>query len=346
MSANLFNLAVNTSGISQGYYDKFGDSVVVPANFATDFRFISFSPSGKIRRIGSFAVFLRRRGIKRFGILRTFALGDLLLLVPVVRHLREVGFDPYLITRKGYVGILDRLGIGAKDEHNFFNSQNGDYGIKLDGTVERDHIQKAFQKFHRSEIYFQAIGLNEWPKELDWSCELEKFPEIERDDKYVVIQGKGSTKHKSLPDRTITALLDAINEEGIRAIYIGQNARLNLKHPEMTELAFWKYKLPQLVSVIAGARCLVCMDSSPFWLSHFTKTPVVGLFGPTDPVVRVKYHPLNPDGCIGLELNDLVGCKHCFEAARRCKGRFSCLNVASAKVVQLAMSHIRRFWES
>ena len=39
--------------------------------------------------------------------------------------------------------------------------------------------------------------------------------------------------------------------------------------------------LEKFFSTIAKAKCLITMDSSPLWISHFTRTPVVVLFGPT-----------------------------------------------------------------
>jgi len=69
------------------------------------------------------------------------------------------------------------------------------------------------------------------------------------------------------------------------------------------------------------------MDSGPLWLSHFTETPVVVIFGPTNPDARLPYHPLYPEKVKAVETNKHINCKRCYEAAERCNHEFKCLHI-------------------
>ena len=332
MATNLFKISLNVSDSSQGFYMENGEHVVVPPHTALDTAHMSGSYPSILHSLESFIEELKRREVKRFYIKRTFALGDVLMLVPVIRFLRHEGFRPYLYTQESFILPLRKLGIPTFNIKNSY--QATDYGIILDGTVEWDHVCSSFQKYHRVELYFETLGVKRFPKDLDWHSNLAVFPEVPEIpfDKYIVFQGQGSHRAKSLPRATIEALINQITKDGVPVVYIGDSIGLNLEREELVHLAFFKYSILQLFSLIAKARCLITMDSAPLWIAHFTKTPTIGIFGPTDSRIRLKYHPLYPDGVHALQLNKRLGCKCCFEAAKDCNWKFQCLQVPAKEL--------------
>jgi ADP-heptose:LPS heptosyltransferase len=50
-----------------------------------------------------------------------------------------------------------------------------------------------------------------------------------------------------------------------------------------------KTEFDELLQIIAGAKAVVCMDTGFFHLAYALKIPVIGLFGPVDPVERMPF---------------------------------------------------------
>ncbi len=326
----IFNYGINISGIHQGFYGNWDN---MPINVAPDCAFdISELPyiSKVILPVSSVIDYFKSKGIKRFFLRRTFAMGDVLMLVPIVRYLRTLGFDPYIKTRPRYIDILERFGIGVRTIG--FGPDGA--GIELDRTVELDHSHPEMQKFHRIDIYLTAIGFDKFPSKLDWEYDKKKFPVFEelenfkfKKKKYIVFQGSGSTKAKSLSKIRIEGIINSLNRKGENVVYIGNLVELDLEQPELTQVACVKYSFFKLFPMFEYAKAALIMDSGPLWLSHFTKTPIVVIFGPTDPNTRLTYHPLYPKKVRAVETNNYINCKRCYEAAAKCEHTFKCLHI-------------------
>jgi len=326
----IFNYGINISGTSQGFYTNHDNAPVnIAPNCAVDITNFNFITKA-ILSVSSVIEYFKRKGIKRFFLRRTFAMGDVLMLVPIVRYLRTLGFDPYIKTGRRYMNILNRFGIETCSTG--FGPDG--VGIELDGTVERDHTQPSLQKFHRIDIYLMAIGFDKFSKKLEWEYDKKNFPvftqlknfKFKKKD-YIIFQGSGSTGAKSLSKERIEGVINSLNSKGEKVVYIGNPVILNLEKPEMTEVACVKYNFLQLFPMFEHAKTAIVMDSGPLWVSHFTKTPLVGIFGPTNPNTRLTYHPLYPKKVRAVETNKYIDCKRCYEAAARCGYKFKCLHI-------------------
>jgi len=346
----LFQMAINKSNGGQSFSDNFGETVSVPPNWAVDVSFTRGKPLA-MRDIDSFIKHLRKKNIKKFYIKRSFAFGDILMLVPVVNYLRELGFEPCVFVKWKYVDVMNLLGMKAYELdgiESFFETP-GDYGILLDGTLELDHVRPKLQKASRVGLYFSALGIYDFPKEVRWDCDLGKFPGVEtKFKKYVVFQSKGSTGAKTLPSETAIHIIKRLNEEGINVVFIGDKVggmsqNVNMKR---TDLAHFRYSAEEIFTVIGKAQCVISMDSAPLWISHFTKTPLIAILGPTSSKVRLNYHPLLPDGVENLQLNEDVGCDCCFEKAEACNWKYTCLQLDKEKFFKRIYNKIGRFIEN
>jgi len=344
----IFNFGVNVSKCSQAFYTDYDN---LPVNIAqdcavdiSDFRFLTKA----IQPVPSVINYWKDRGIKRIFLRRTFAMGDILMLVPIVRYLRKLGFDPYIKTVNRYFSILRQLNIDYSPIG--FGPDGG--GIELDKTVERDHSHSKLQKYHRIQIYMLALGFDSFPETLDWRYNEKNFPKLEelkgfkfKKKDYIVFQGSGSTKAKTLPKVRIESLINTLNENGIKVVYIGNSITLNLDKPELTDMACVKYPFPQLFPLFKHAKAAVIMDSGPLWLSHFTETPIVVIFGPTSPETRLHYHPLFPKQVRAIETNNYINCSHCFEAAAKCNHRFDCLHIPIDTFFDDLYFKLREIWD-
>lgn len=339
----MFRFAINNTDTIQSFFTHQLDSITAEPHQAIDTSLIHGDTLGILQPIDSFLHAMKKKRVKRFYIQRTFALGDILMLVPVIRALRRKGYDPYMRTIKWAKPILELLNIEAVAVEAQGHPPQGEYGIMLDGTVERDHAQPELSELHRTNIYFGALGVRNVPRKLDWSMNLKRLPNMKPPAKdYIVFQGRGSTFKKQLPSETIQSLIFKFEEKNIPLIYIGE--RLGLRAKKKNTIFKW-HDLPvkALFSYIAYARALVTMDSSPLWISHFTKTPTIVLFGPTRASERLVQHPLYPKKVIGIALNEIIDCASCFEAAGRCNDRVDCLKIRPQRIFDLIYPKVKKW---
>ena len=327
----IFKFAVNKTSTIQSFFISTVNPLTIQPNQAVDTSQIHGDFPDILQPINSFIKYLDTKKAKRFYIYRTFALGDILMLVPVIRELRKRGYDPYLKTIRWARPVLELLGIESSILRPQHSPEEHDYGIMMDGLVEQDHMRPKLSKIHRVDIYFEALGIEKMPKKLDWNMNFDKLPPSGLKGKYVVLQTAGSTVKKRLSFETRQSLVKALRQDGVHVVTIGEGSSLSLE---------------KLFAIIAGAKCLITMDSGPLWISHFTKTPVVGIFGPTRPSERMIYHPLWPDKAVGIRLNDKMKppCKSCFESSRRCNDRMDCLRISGGRLYRLIKPHVTKFW--
>jgi len=328
----IFKFAFNKTSVIQSFFVSTVNPLTIQPHQAVEVSQIHGDFPDVLQPIDSFIKYLDTRKVKRFYIYRTFALGDILMLVPVIRELRKRGYDPYLKTIRWAKPVLDLLGIESDILRPHHSSEN-EYGIMMDGLVEQDHMRPKLSKIHRVDIYFKALGIEKLPKKLDWSIDLSRLPSSGLKGKYVVLQTAGSTVKKRLSNDARTALIKAFKNDGVHIVTIGEGNALSLE---------------KLFAVIADAKCLITMDSGPLWISHFTKTPVVGIFGPTRPTERITYHPLWPDKVIGVRLNDKMNppCKSCFENSKNCGDRMDCLKISGDRLYKLIRPHVIKILEA
>jgi len=324
-----FNLAINETGVTKTFFDGMGVAWTVEQNVAVD---ISHIHTRSLRPIGNFLEEMDRKGIRRFYLQRSFSIGDVLMVVPVIRYLRTLGYSPYIVTSKVFYEVLHALGIEVM---SIEGKRYSDYGLILDGTVERDHVRKTLQKFHRVHIYMMALGIDNLPRRVDWSCDLNNFKSIEDEfieSPYIVFQGKGSGRKKSLQDDAIRFIIRKLNENGIRVAFIGNKFSAEGIDGEMSRLFFRDLSLSQLFTLIGKSDLLISMDSSPLWISHFTETPVIAILGPSRPSERISLHPFYPDAAMAVQLNRTIKCKSCFEVSEKCHDEISCLKISPERI--------------
>jgi len=251
--------------------------------------------------------YFRCKGITAFHVVRTYALGDVLMLVPIIRALKKEGFKVVLRTSRRWAKVLELLEVDVQFcEGTRFST---DYGVNLDTILERDHYDSVFSVKHRCDIYAEVLEID--AERLDWSLDKEKLPSSPDED-YVLFQSAGSTAIKQLQLQVAEGIIRRFTERGEKIIWLGKE----------------RLEYDEFFALVAGAKCLICMDSSPLWVSHFTHTPVIALLGATRESERLVKHPLYPATAKAVAMNRLITppCESCFEQAKTCGGKFFCMN--------------------
>jgi ADP-heptose:LPS heptosyltransferase len=109
---------------------------------------------------------------------------------------------------------------------------------------------------------------------------------------YVVVHPGASVPARAWEPAANAALVTALADAGRRVVVTGAPAERELTarvagapRPEVTDLG-GQTTLPELASVLAGARCVVVGNTGPAHLAAAVGAPVVSLFAPTVPAVR------------------------------------------------------------
>jgi len=322
----MFKLAINRGRIAQGFYPQNSRTMIwVDHNGVADFLGRPGLPTGFEPISGEFLEEAQKLEAKRIYIQRSWALGDTLMAIPVLREIKKLGWDCYLRASDQYASIMPYLDIPFQSMKK--NTTIGDVGLVADWMLEQDHTDEERGALHRVHIYAKAAGVKMPPaSEIDWSMDISKLPEIPAlvGEKYIVLQTQGANTRKCLPLQALEKIAVRLNAAGIKVCHVGPPEEKIASSIPVKHFAS-KLSLPQLFSLIAGAECAVVMDSAPLWITHFTTTPVIAMLGPTAWQQRLSLHPLAPEGVRAIQLEQRIGCKPCREKAEACAGRYDCL---------------------
>lgn len=96
-------------------------------------------------------------GIKRFG-----AFGDLIQLIPIIKHLRKISNNRYtLITNKQYVDDMKDFAVFHDVVVSGSDMTRFDKVIYLDGVAEQDHSLTNHQRhMHRVKIFEEFLNIS------------------------------------------------------------------------------------------------------------------------------------------------------------------------------------------
>jgi len=274
-----------------------------------------------------------------FCLARKSGIGDVLMLVPVVRYLQQhYGLSIALVSQ--YSRLVSKLGVIAYSA--IPPKTGGDYPLSfsLENIFERDRFDNRFQGRHRVNIAFDVLGVpRPAPEEVDWHWDSSWFPQLDIEDKrYIVVNVKGSSARNSLSDDNIWELLKSLDEVGIPT---------KVNHPVKFNSSYvkeWAGSPVELFSLIAGAECLITTNTSTFWMSHFTKTPTVLVISTPKHKYVPTLHPLYPEGVKTIFAGKYLNCDGCWETGEFCSSEFLCLS--RKEIISEIVEAAKSFWEA
>ena len=161
-------------------------------------------------------------------------------------------------------------------------------------------------------------------RERDWAEKLCERAKIDAREKICVLHPAARWKTKRWPTERFARLADQlIHEHGLRVILVGgadQLGTVNEVRRQMKQEALnlgGATSLRQLAALLRRTNLLVTNDSGPMHLAAALGTPVVAIFGPTDP------RRVGPYGDGHFVLRKAVDCSRCNR--NRCAREGACM---------------------
>lgn len=296
------------------------------------------------------------KNAKHVGIVRDFAMGDLIQLIPVARYFKKYyNIEKVTIyTNSDYVNILRAL----SDDVSFMSTRalnettKHDVVMCMNGLLEKDHSTKNKDKdLHRIYLYLKALGIEDNPIVPDWNhrifklsdrTELRRIPMFKN---MIGLQIRGSGYMKTLPTEFIKQLAYEIAKK-YKVVLIDQSADKGFEGENIINLC-GKLNPYEVTVMLKQLKCCFTMDSGVLWLAHMVNCPVVTFLGPTRESERISLHPGYPKLAKYVDLAKHINCQPCFETKQYCGGKVSCMNSFSYENVKAdAMQKLKEIMEN
>jgi lipopolysaccharide heptosyltransferase I len=176
--------------------------------------------------------------------------------------------------------------------------------------------------------------------ERDWADRLWARENLEPSQTIGVLHPTARWKTKRWPAERFARLADQLSEDGVRVILVGGSAEVDVTNEVRRQMKHDALNLGgattlrQLAALLRRANLLVTNDSGPMHLAAALGTPVVALFGPTDP------RRVGPYGAGHLVLRKGVDCSRC--SRDRCARDGACMRAIEVDEVAAAVRKTAR----
>jgi len=306
-------------------------------------------------------------------VVRLSALGDLVLISPVLDYLSAKG-EVHLITYPAYAplyegdprvsdmivvrrrGLADALNLAsalsARDYEVMFDLQVKPFTLVLGHALTRRGV-RVIRTSKRSlrrrlHVWFGLPLSYEYIPRLHLRAVASHFGEEPPDirpslkvsrrpdrlpDRYVVLAPEGSAPLKRWDFSNFSALAVRLNSRGYTPVWVGTE-----REPKVAVGLDLRGRtdIRELVGVVAGAKALVGNDSSAVHIAYATGVPAVVVMGPT----TKSFGFVPPDGVMVAELP--LKCRPCStNGSGRCMvGGRPCMDLSVEDVLSILDAHI------
>lgn len=272
------------------------------------------------------------------------ALGDLIMFRAAcacfLRHHPE--YELILRCQDRFADIFqaDTLWIGHQPMSGRPTGAGDHLGIvSFDQVAEADH---RGDEQHRVQLFLKAmtnekltVTREDWVLPIPdavrtWVHERFKAQGIlreQRDRPLVAVQLRGSSAVKTLPEPQMADLIRRLSGSGYNVLLVEPERARCI--PFMFDDRIYDLSDRDAMHTMAAlAECdlAITMDSGALWMAHAALCPVLAILGPTRPAQRINMHPdFAAGGARSVCLNVLINCPACFESAKACGGKYTCM---------------------
>lgn len=258
---------------------------------------------------------------------RTYALGDILMLIPVLRQMKKHYNIRHVVLEYGKQTFNPEL----FPDIECVKKYNGQYDYYIDfenELLEQDHnLTLGLTDVPRITLYQRFLGLPE-TTELDYSFVEDMsnmlFDPVKEKVVFTAFNSSSSIVRK-LTDSFIQYIVKYLNFIGFKPMFVD-----NIPIIDGCD-AIYAYKKTTPQQAITNMKyCKFCItiDTGSLWFSHFAKIPTIVLTGSTPKYVRMDYHPLKKSGkALGIDMRKYCGCKYdCGGTGTYCLKHAPCMN--------------------
>lgn len=266
----------------------------------------------------------------------------------LVRRLREARFDLALDLTDGDRAAFLTWASGARVRVGF-NREGRFRGRAYHRIVPawsgpRHAVEAHLEALRALGLQVRAVAPTlSLPPEAEAAAEdLLARKRVARDRDLVLIHPGARWWFKAWPAERFAALADGIEEElGAQVLIAGgpgdvaaaESIRRQMRHPAVSLAG--ETSVLQLAAVLKRCRLFVGNDNGPMHIAAAVGTPVVALFGPTDPA------EWGPWGEGHIVLHKGLDCRECWRRSTCWRGEGNCLRQITVDETMMA---IRRAW--
>lgn len=275
-----------------------------------------------------------RRGA-RICLIRDGGLGDVLLLQPLLRKLREIGCRVMLATQPAYGPLFDGLNLidRAIPMSSYPDPSEWDAVVDLCRYVENEENNGRF--VHRAIAFAQACDVEIGHDQLALECSVTDYEERRA---HLWLRGRpvgyvwqSNGRNRNWSECQHRRVISASIEAGYD-VAIFRHDRLFLNMPRVIDLSGRFENLRIVAALLSQCGCVVTPDTGLFHLASALGVPTVAYFGSTPAEYRSTHRSLtvlnNPDACSEFP------CRRAVCTNRDEHGMPRCLAVAPERIVE------------
>ncbi len=262
--------------------------------------------------------------------------------------LRKYSFDKIIDLQNNRISHLLSFLSFAKNSYGYKNKKLGfllNRGIK-DDLIEMPPVEHQFRVLKSMGIdYHPDVQLELWPsnKDEEYIAELlnAEWMGTYKDIVGLNLAASARWATKNWPAEHIIKLCDLLAARNIRVVLTGQNkdallARYIVSKAKSKPVNFvGKTNILQLAALMRRCKVYISPDSAPLHVAAAMNTPIVGLFGPTDPVRHM------PPASNKIVFNRELKCAPCYSGVCKIKTHSCMKEITPEQVVQKVLDLMR-----
>jgi ADP-heptose:LPS heptosyltransferase len=250
---------------------------------------------------------------------RLAALGDVIMITPVLRELRKRYPDAEIRVVTNYPDVLknnpdvDRVvrpdDITQDDYHDVYINLNGAYEHNITSHYVDSYLYRAFGQVDDSLDRTLTLEADQF--DIDTILDVKQ----QLDNNYIVIHMRrfaweNKNVDPAIWDQFCQVLRDKYPD--LRIVSVGAQYDLRASgHPNMIDLVD-QLSLGEMSQLIAGAKCFVGGDSGPYHVACTTNTPIVALLTHMFPEQILPWRGNNEFGKDVTVVQSQVPCLGCY----------------------------------
>lgn len=237
---------------------------------------------------------------------RTGGIGDLMFSQPIVQHLKEkyptcrivystspVNSFIFKAWPKNLINNVLPMPIYSKDLKRY------DYHLTFESAIERCEEAKHVNCY---EIFRDVSGLefdlSKYPIKLNLPLHNKNKFKKYVPDNTVIIQMRASSPIRTLPySKWVTVIKELLNKgfnvgviDDCRKYEFYEDYKKEHNIPELINLSKYSTTIFDGISIVSNSVGLICIDSSFTHIAAALRLPVVGIYGPFNGYIRMKYY--------------------------------------------------------